>query len=428
MAKTKQNNKKMKKQIKSKPKQTKPQSKPKKSLVRQLQNLRLGESVGGVLGNLALPGAGGGIGSLLGKGVDSLFASISGRGAYEIKENSMLGPSSVPVFGDFNSVPIRHKEFIGNVVSTTTSNILKYTINPSNPALFPWLNQIADAFQEYRIKGMIFEFKTLSGSITTSQGLGYVAMCCQYDPYTADPVSKIQIENTEGSVSVVPSSNAILPIECKNSQTVMEHLYIANRGSGDLRMSNFGNMYIMNGGQSANGAILGELWVSYDIELYKKIPFGFENVLTYYTIGTNNYNYTQPFQDGAYLPVASTVYEQQSYVSFSVVSLLSRLTFIASGDTPYYVCVRIIQSVASPVTPTTLSTSNSTGVITTATTASFGNGTAANSQLLVIQYTVPATGGYSDLTLSGGSFTLNFTLYPSQMSIEVSSFPFLHTI
>lgn len=391
-------------------------TKPRKQqgLVSKLHSMNLLGNIGGALGNIALPGVGGSLGQMVGNGASTALNTIFGRGAYQIKENSLMS-NDVPSFGDFASVPIKHREFVANVTSSTTQQISKYVVNPANSTLFDWLPNIAIAFQEYRIKGMIFEYKTLSGSVSSNPALGAVYMCCQYDPYQIDPTTKQSIENTEGSTSVVPCSNAILPIECKSSQTVMEHLYVNNSASGDKRMSIFGNVYVGVGGQSTNGDVLGELWVSYDIEFYKKIPESLPlnaeySLFTSVFAGASNiFGFSgNSVYSGFPAPYHTSVNSSTSTITFQ--------------PGTYYVKIIALVPTSSITILPTLSAVQTGSVTTYATGVSAGTLNYANNLIIFAVYSVASTSiASSVLTLVGG--TVTYAPANSNFSVEESNLP-----
>lgn len=75
----------------------------------------------------------------------------------------------------------RHRECLGDVVTSATAgsfNYTRYLFNPTNAALFPWLHQLAANFESYRVKGCLFEFRSMSGNALNSvnTALGNVIM------------------------------------------------------------------------------------------------------------------------------------------------------------------------------------------------------------------------------------------------------------
>lgn len=230
-----------------------------------------------------IPGPIGGIASMIGK--------ITGLGDYKVKYNSIMEqvnpeavtqPGVVPRVansGSGRTVRIQHREYIQDVNSSINFANLSLQINPANELCFPWLSTMAQNFAEYRFHGLIFEFVSLSADAlnSTNTALGCVVMTTNYN--SAEPLftSKSQAENAEFTVSSKPSCNLIHGIECDPSITVNQgHLYVSPNFNGtvptgeDIKTYNLGNFQFITQGSQAV-ADIGELWVSYDIELIKPI-------------------------------------------------------------------------------------------------------------------------------------------------------------
>jgi len=83
--------------------------------------------------------------------------------------------------------------------------------------------------------------------------------------------------NEEFSVSTVPSNQVAHPIECANSQTPVDKLYIRSGAPGsnaDLRLYDLGTLSIATQGQQSASATLGEIWITYEVLLYKPSLLG----------------------------------------------------------------------------------------------------------------------------------------------------------
>nr|QKV51255.1 putative capsid protein [Crucivirus sp.] len=274
---------------------------------------------GRYLGGLAGKAVAGPVGQFLGEHVGGLahyIGKIFGSGDYVasagVKVNSIVNPSYQPQALAFNSgktqVRIRHREFLGDVLSASVANtfqIKSYSLNPGLGTTFPWLAQVCGAtFQQYRINGMVFEFRSMSADAlnSTNTALGSVIMATDYDSADAAFNSKQQMENTEFGVSCKPSSNMIHAIECARSATSITEQYIrafANPPNTDIRVYDLGKFYIATSGFQGTNVNCGELWVSYDITLIKAIeqPPGYIIPASLYTItngGTVNLN-AHPF-------------------------------------------------------------------------------------------------------------------------------------
>lgn len=246
---------------------------------------RLGRSVGGVLGNAYLGPAGGAIGSKLGSYLHYI-GKIFGSGDYttssdQVRYNVIVNDSQVPQFASSkNIIHIRHREYLGDIITSATPGAFEstsYAVNPGLPATFPWLAQVCGAsFQQYRINGMVFEYRTMSADAlnSTNTALGTVVIATDYDSSDALFLNKAQMENTEFGVSCKPSSCMIHAIECARNQTTVSELYIRsgdNPPGTDIRLYDLCRTTVATQGFQAASVNIGELWVSYDITLFKPI-------------------------------------------------------------------------------------------------------------------------------------------------------------
>lgn len=244
---------------------------------------KVGRSLGGMAGGYL----GGPVGAALGSAVGGLghyIGKIFGSGDYvsspPVEQNTVLSPQ-VPSFSNGGTtIRVRHREYLGDVYSSATANtfdINSYRINPGLVASFPWLSQVCGStFQQYRLNGMVFEYRSMSGDALTSNNtaLGTVVMCTDYDSADAPFTSKQQMENTEFGVSCKPSSNMIHAIECAPQLTSVSEKYIrayANPPGTDIRLYDMGRFYIATNGFQGTSVNCGELWVSYDVTLIKAI-------------------------------------------------------------------------------------------------------------------------------------------------------------
>jgi hypothetical protein len=240
--------------------------KSKRSFVSKIGSV-LGGLAGGYLGQSKL-------GSNLGAQAGDWFGKITGLGDYKVVSNSLMS-NGVPTFSSgSNSIIVKKTEFLSDVLSTTTFATDSSPINPTNPILFPWLSSVASSFEAYEFKGLVFMYKPTSGSAiaSTNNALGVVIMTTEYDVLSPAFVSKKQMEAHQYTVSTVPSCAVIHPVECKRSLNVMSNLYcrpLLMPSGADLRFYDLGNFNLATYGMQANNINVGELWVSYEVELFK---------------------------------------------------------------------------------------------------------------------------------------------------------------
>lgn len=240
-------------------------------------------NVGGALGAKYGPIAGG-LGRMAGAGL----SAITGYGDYRVSGNSLTTVSAsvdmVPQFvKNEHSIRVKHREFIKDLLvpdDPASFNIKDYVINPGNRELFPWLGQMARQYSQYKIHGMVFAYKSMSSDYAASGPLGTVFMATNYNALDRPFSSKLELENTEFAVSTKPSMSLVHAIECDPKVSGFEILYIRDPGydtgeTSDRRFYDYGRFQVGTQGLPGTpGNTLGELWVTYDIELIKPIIGG----------------------------------------------------------------------------------------------------------------------------------------------------------
>jgi hypothetical protein len=196
-------------------------------------------------------------------------------GDYEVKDNSLMNQNSgVPTFkGSKNNINIKHREYLGDITGSTAFAVASYSLNPGSSVTFPWLSTVARSFAQYKFNGVLFEFVSTSADSlnSTNTALGTVVMATQYNASLPLFLNKQEMEEYEYSCSSRPSKTLIHPVECSPADTPLEHLYVRGGSlpSGqDIRFYDLGNFQIATVGMQA-AADIGELWVTYDVDLLK---------------------------------------------------------------------------------------------------------------------------------------------------------------
>ena len=222
---------------------------------------KIGASLGGFLGNAA----------------QNTFGRILGFGEYELESNSLIeGTSQVPYMHQSGNVTrVRHREFIQdlNTGTSVAPGTLALRVSPSNPVVFPWLAAVAAQFQEYRFAGLAFEYVPTSGAAIsgTNAALGSISFGTRYNILSPLWVNKTELLNSYYATSASPASAQIHPIECAPLEQPCQVYFVrspGDAGGGDLRFSDFCTLQIIATG-SQSLFVGGELWVTYDVELYK---------------------------------------------------------------------------------------------------------------------------------------------------------------
>lgn len=219
-------------------------------------------------------------GAAIGGAIGNLGDMLVGNGDYSYRKNSLMKGGSftpLPKFsttGSGHCIQVAQREFLGNVLSTTTFTDTVYPINPGVAGTFPWLSNVASSFEEYEMLGCVFEFVPLSAAWSGSdQALGKVVCSTDYNVLALPFASAIVMENQDFAVSGPPDKYIIHGIECSPRERPIEVAYIRQGvipTNADLKMYDIGNFQIATEGFHASSILIGELWVSYDVRLFKK--------------------------------------------------------------------------------------------------------------------------------------------------------------
>lgn len=247
------------------------------------------KAVGGGLGKLLGPEA-----SVIGSAAGDLLGSLFGWGDYDmvppvnypVQTNSVVGlhtplASQIPLMhGEEGAVRVQKREYIRDVKMTDVFNVgIIVPLNPLDPQ-FPWLSKIAINFEQFKWLGVSFGFRSLTANALGTAGdpaMGSVTLVTQYDALDIAPASKTEANNALYATSCKPSESMLHPVECDPEQTPTLPLYTgANEVpaggtffSRDPRLNFMGFTSVCTQGGPSGSYLCGELWVTYDIMLYK---------------------------------------------------------------------------------------------------------------------------------------------------------------
>lgn len=271
----------------------------------------LGAGFGSLGGGVGAFG-GAGLGYQLGSSAGSLIDQLTGMGEYSIKANSILAKVDegvqIPSFGNLtNATIVQHRSFVQDIVTPANPlvfNVQQFRINPANQQLFPWLSTLANSFEQYQILGMVFQYKSLSSDSATTLALGSVTMGTKYEANDPPFRNKIEMENAQYTCSGKPCDTFIHALEC--DPTVMSDPIKYNLQSGiypigkDPRGYDVGTFEIATTGlPSTAGEILGELWITYEVALFRPLL----NTIS----ASDRYTITAPTSPNTLIGPAATV-------------------------------------------------------------------------------------------------------------------------
>lgn len=257
-------------------------NKPKSEITEMGKLIRsIGQLGGGALGSfVGQPGLGGQVGH-------GLAASLSkwlGQGDYKLNANSLVTKfehtGTIPsMHSTSQSTTIRHKEYILDIyvagaAPTAFSTFGSFPLNPGVAGTFPWLSSIAQQYQEYKFKGLIFEYVSTSGElVSTTASLGSVMFATQYRASAPTFANKQVMMNEFFSSDSKPSESFCHPVECNPHENPFSVQYVRSNtipAGDDIKSYDLGTFYVATQGMPA-AEVVGELWVSYEVELYKPI-------------------------------------------------------------------------------------------------------------------------------------------------------------
>jgi len=209
------------------------------------------------------------------------ISKLSGFGDYSSTAGAISGGQIPIIQNTSGGCIVRHREYLGDLSASQGFVLTSYNINPGNPLLFPWLSGVANNFEQWCPRGMIFEYKSMSSdtvvNVTSgSSGLGSVIMATDYNVYNPDFSTKQQMENYEFAVSCKPSMNMIHMVENKKADLPLKDYYITDSNEfpiqGDARMTFPAKIQIATVGNTVNSTAgvqnnIGEIWCSYEVEL-----------------------------------------------------------------------------------------------------------------------------------------------------------------
>jgi len=246
-----------------------------RNVTRKMQQLSLADYAAGA-GQL--------VGRHLGRAVGGGLSRILGMGAYSVQTNSLTTQSlvgQVPAMHiDSESIVLRRREYLGDIVSSSTANtfsVQSFALNPGLESTFPLGSAVAQQYQEWRPRGICLDFHSESANAlnSTNTALGSVMAMVAYRPTQPAPTSKLAMLNEMWALETKPCEGMIIPVECAMNQTPLTRLFV--RGGGvpngeDQKTYDLGTFYIATTGMQGTSVNVGSLWITYEIELYKPIP------------------------------------------------------------------------------------------------------------------------------------------------------------
>jgi len=222
-------------------------------------------------------------GSAVGSSLGAALSRWLGAGDYTVSSNSIVqrslkGSDNIPAMHSQNqTVVIRHKEYLGEIRGSTGFQVQQvYSLNPGLAYTFPWLSTIAAQFSEYRFKGIVFHYVPTSGATVSGSNpaIGSVMLQTTYRATDSPPASKVEMLNEYWACEAAPNESFCHPIECDPKENPFSIHYTRTGtlpSTESQLMYDLGETFVATSGQPANGNVLGDLWVTYEVELRKPV-------------------------------------------------------------------------------------------------------------------------------------------------------------
>lgn len=172
--------------------------------------------------------------------------------------------SAKPVFrslGIGGNITIKHEEFVANIIGSTAFSCRTFALNPGLRSTFPWLAKTAGGFERYKVKRLHLKFTPILGSDSP----GRVWLAGRHDSAEAAPVLKTQLTTLPNTVAQQ------IWTESRWSGSKMEKMHYVRSGvqaNTDVKTYDCGVLYVGTDFCASDTAVIGELSVEYEIELY----------------------------------------------------------------------------------------------------------------------------------------------------------------
>lgn len=161
---------------------------------------------------------------------------------------------------------VRHREYIAEVIGSTGFSVSTYPVNPGMLQTFPWLGRFpAQGYDMYHFRYIRFCYETEQSTASA----GSIMMAFDYDASDSAPINKISLMSYNGAVR----SSCWAPISIPGASSMINKVKTRFIRSGalavnqDIKLYDTANFMLAIQG-CTNGAVMGELYVEYEVELF----------------------------------------------------------------------------------------------------------------------------------------------------------------
>lgn len=161
-------------------------------------------------------------------------------------------------------IRVAHREYLGEVTGQTAFTSVQYRVQPGSSRTFPWLSSTARRFEKYRINNLRFCYETDCSTATA----GTVMLIPDFDSTDNAPVTKSQALQYRSSARGAAWTKFTSDFKKEDLQALPQYYITGNAppSGTDVKLYQVANMFLCVAGM-AGAAVVGELWVEYDISL-----------------------------------------------------------------------------------------------------------------------------------------------------------------
>jgi len=223
------------------------------------------------------------VSAISGQGMYTGSGMYTGQGTYV--QNDMIATDlTIPTFNpnpdESGTVVLSKKEYLGSLYAPAAGNafaLQTFALNPGLERTFPWLSQIAQNYEEYTIRQCMVTFRSTTtdiGSSTNGQ-CGTVIMATNYNAAAAPFSDKAVMMQSLGAMSCKSTASMIHGVECDPEKLSMppDKYVRANPvvTGQDLKTYDHAlfQIAVADSPTTYANASLGEIWISYTVELRK---------------------------------------------------------------------------------------------------------------------------------------------------------------
>jgi len=189
------------------------------------------------------------------------------NGSAPVANSTRSKTGSPSIMSNGRTCVVSHTEYIADISSTSANFFCnEYPINPGLNRSFPWLSGVATNYESYLFRRLEYSYRPLCPTSTQ----GTVVLAIDYDAADPKPTSKVQVNSFQETVTTVPWNKITHHSKPQNLRKFGVQRYVrtgANPANSDIKTYDIGNLFVCTSNTPSTTTTLGEIWVSYTVEL-----------------------------------------------------------------------------------------------------------------------------------------------------------------